>query len=282
MYEINGLEYIFIVFNLLIVGAVIYFLYFRESIIDKDDREPIIENIDFPSLDDIGKKISGPFNEIGDQMKNGVNSVINGVKDKILGPLEDIFNKAKQAFTEIPRRFSMFGSAFSHIFIGIGEEVTGLFSGIGDGFMDIGELFKYSGILVFTYVECGVKLIGNLHRCMFYYALETLGKIAYLPFRILLWGLNRCGIDLYSVEKKIWDTLEWLDGNLFRLTRVHFMHYTIDVRNMCYNCKRLKTSALDRRAKRIDDDFRTGIKRKLNKGIDTLRNAGDEFKGAFM
>ena len=297
MYEINGLEYLFILFNLIIIAGVIYFLYFRKDIIDDIGKEPLIEKFDIgdiripkpPSINEINDRLAGPFkevgnkfNEAGNKMKDGINSAIDTVKNKVLGPLEDIFDKVKRAFLEIPRRFSMFGSAFNHIFIGIGEEVTGLFDGIGNGFNDIGDLMKYTGIFVFMYVSCGVKLIGNLHKCIFYYALQAVGQMFYVPIRIILWLAYQFRIDLYTTEKYIWDNLEWLDGNFYSSTGVHFMHFTLAVRDDCYNCKRMKQQTLTKKAKDIDDDFRVGIKRKLNKGIDTLRKAGDEFKGVFM
>jgi len=300
MYETNYLEYIFIIINVLaIIGIIyyLYFLYFKDQFIDILKREPIIENLSIddiripppPSLDDIKNKLEGPFREIkdkfseaGDRMKDGINSTIDEVKNKVLGPLDDIFNKAGLAFTEVPRRFSMFGSAFGHIFDGIGEEVTGVFDGIGVGFKNIGELFEYSGIFIFMYLSCGVKLIGNLHKCMFYYCLQASGQIFYLPMRIILWFFYKIGIDLYSIEKYVWDGLEWLDGNFHKNTGLHFMHFTLSVRNDCYNCRRMKKQTLTRKAKDIDDDFRVGVKRRLNKGVDTLQRAGDEFKGAFM
>jgi len=298
MYEINGLEYLFLAINLLIISAIIYYLYvtivIRKPIIEgarirMPDPIPDINIPDPPSLSEIGDKLAGPFKKVGNQfeevgnkMRDGINSAIDTVKNKVLGPLEDIFDKVGKAFLEVPRRFFMFGSAFRHIFDGIGEEVTGLFDGIGNGFIDIAELFEYTGIFMFMYVSCGVKFIGNLHKCIFYYFVEAIGQMTYLPFRIILWLLKQFGADLYSTEKYIWDNLEWLDGNFFRLTSIHFMHFSLSVRDDCYNCRRMKQSTLSRKASDIDYDFRVGIKEKLNKGTDTLRRAGDEFKGAFM
>jgi len=73
-----------------------------------------------------------------------------------------------------------------------------------------------------------------------------------------------------------------LDSAIFESTGVHFMHFSLEVRNNCYNCRRLKKEALKKKASDIDRDFRVGIREKLNKGIGTLTRAGDEFKGVFM
>lgn len=295
MYEIGTLEYIFIAFNIIIIAGVLYFLYRTSQ--TQNEKETIEEpfNIggvnypDPPSLGDIENKLKGPFDEVnkkfqeaGNKMKDGINDAIDAVKKQVLGPLTEIFNKAKQAFEEIPNRFSRFGRAFDHIFIGIGEEVTGLFDGIGDGFVDIGQLIEYSGIFVFTYMACGVKLIRNLHKCMFYYALQAAGQMFYLPMRIILWVFSNLGADMYSTEAWVWNNLEELDSAFFESTGVHFMHFSLEVRENCYNCRRLKKEALKKKASDIDRDFRVGIKEKLNKGINTLTRAGDEFKGVFM
>lgn len=241
-----------------------------------------------PSLGEIGDKLAGPFKDagnqfskVGDEMKDGVNGLIDKVKNEVLGPLTDIFDKAKKAFTVIPDKFDKFGNSFKDIFRGIGEEVTGLFDGIGQGFFDITSLIEYSGIFLFMYVACGVKFIQNFHRCIFFYSLQTFGQIIYVPFRILLWVLKQIGADFYSTEKSIWDNIEKLDGIIYKNMGFHVIHYTRSVRDLCYNCKRMKQSTIKNKASDIDKDFRNGIREKLNRGIRTLKEAGDEFKAVF-
>lgn len=299
--EISIYEYIFILLNIVIVFAILYYFVWLR-ITEEKENEPFIEGIKIkmpkpipdinipepPSLKQIGDTLSGPFKdagnkftEAGDKMKNGANDVINKVKNDVLGPLEDIFKKAKQAFEVIPDRFKKFGKAFDKIFKGIGEEVEGVFDGVWSGFVNISVFIQYLGIFLFMYIECGVKMIENLHKCIFYYALQAVGQIFYLPFRIILWFFKQIGADFYSLEKTIWDNVEWIDGNIFRYLGFHITHYTRSVRDQCYNCKRLKQSTIKNKATDIDNDFRYGIRDKLNKGIKTLTEAGNDFKSVF-
>lgn len=299
--ETSIFEYIFILLNIFIVFAILYYI-FRLIKEQEKENEPFIEGIKIkmpdpfpdinipepPSLQQIGDTLSGPFKdaenkfkEVGNKMKDGANDVINKVKNDVLGPLEDIFKKVKQAFEVIPDRFKRFGSAFENIFKGIGEEVDGVFEGVWAGFVDITTFIQYLGIFLFMYIECGVKFIENLHKCIFYYALQAVGQIFYCPFRIILWFFKQIGADFYPLEKTIWDNVEWIDGNIFKYLGFHITHYTRAVRDQCYNCKRLKQSTIKNKATDIDNDFRYGIRERLNKGINTLSKAGDEFKSVF-
>jgi len=80
--------------------------------------------------------------------------------------------------------------------------------------MIIGYIFEF----VKTYTVCGVFFIANAKRCFLYYIIEFIGILLYMPVRIMLVILRAIGINLYPVEKSVWDALEKLDkyvvGNL--------------------------------------------------------------------
>jgi hypothetical protein len=47
--------------------------------------------------------------------------------------------------------------------------------------------------------------------CFLYYIIEFIGVLLYMPVRIMLLLLRVLGINLYPVEKGVWDSLEKLD-----------------------------------------------------------------------
>ena len=291
--EITILEYVFIISNVIAIIAIITYLYLGSR---ENRKEGFIEGYkilgtefpDPPSPNEIKDKMDAAFNEVKNKMERGfgqmgdeIKNVANRAKDTMLGPLMDIFDKAKATFEQVPKRFNAFGNGFKTVFDGIGQEFKGLGDGLQDGFDDIGKLLKYSGFYIFDYIKCGVKLIQNLHYCIFYYSLDVAGKIFYLPIRWKLWFFYAIGIDLYPQEKTFWEYIEWMDGVFFKNVGFHFAHFPRNIRDKCYNCKRLKQAKVSKIATDINDDFLTGIPYKLKRGINTIRDGGDELKSAF-
>lgn len=292
-------EQIFIFLIIIIIGIIItYFIIgdvlfsFWKNSLTKNEKETF--NIlgmhipDPPSPQQIGDDLAKPFKELGDKMKGGfdeigdaVKGVANKAKDTLLGPLMDIFEKAAKAFEQIPKRFTLFGNGFKTVFQGIGDEFEGLGLGLKDSFYDIGTLIEYSGVFVFTYLECGVQFIKNLHNCILYYSLQAIGQIFYMPIRFMLFLCYSAGLDLYSSETSFWNYVEWFDGIIFKYMGFHFSHFPKSVRNQCYNCRRLKKQTVVNIAEQINDDFNTKIPNNLKHGIDVIKEGGDEILSAF-
>lgn len=238
--------------------------YDEDGIILHDDESEMVEGlsfkifdtrIDIPSPDEIRDKLAQPFNEIG---------------DKITGP----FNGIKQKFEDI-------GNGLRDIFDGIGDIFNSIFQGIGDGFNDIGLLFRYFGIFLQTHLYCGIKFIRNFTHCAIYYIIDAFLRTLYLPFTIAFWvSKNIFKLDMSYVEDEIWDNLWKIDGYVFSTFSVHILMWPLNVRNDCYNCTRMKVSAMKRVAEEIDQDFRNigkGIKNAKGK----IKQGGDEIKSVF-
>jgi len=312
--ETSLLEYIFIVANVMAILCIIAYLILGPKIFriwtseDKEKGKNIIEDKnkdkieeftedfrlfgkefpDPPSPNQIKERMDGAFNEVKNKMESGFNEmgnqikgVANKAKDAMMGPLMDIFDKAKATFEQIPKRFNAFGNGFKRIFEGIGQEFVGLGEGLRQSFDDIGKLIRYSGFFLFDYVKCGVQMIQNLHACIFYYSLQIAGQIMYLPVRWKLWLFYMIGLDLYPYEKSFWDYVEWFDGVVFNSMKFHIAHFPKNVREQCYNCRRIKQSTVSRVANDINNDFLTVIPDKLKRGINTIRDGGDELASAF-
>jgi hypothetical protein len=137
----------------------------------------------------------------------------------------------------------------------IGNLIPRIFKGLVRGFKDIGLLIAYVGEFFITYIMCGVKFLINLPQCFIYYAIVTFGYIVYLPISIMLWISWMFGANLYKIEKTIWNYIYDFDSYLYGYLGFNLTKWPKNVRDKCYNCKRLKTSTLKRKAKEINDDF---------------------------
>lgn len=272
-----------VVLILFIIGCLIYFIISRYM---NDLKDATREQESFQEgLDDIGKQIKNaferPVREIGDKMRGGFDQIGNSMKGPF-GQIGDIFDKIRRAFVDIPKRFNRIGSGFKGVFEGIGMEVDGTFRGVKRGFDDIGTLLNYSFELVRTYLFCGVKFLQNLHHCIFYYMIDMVLSIMYIPVSFSLWALKFfTGRDLYGLEKQAWNALYWLNDYIYGVAGFNIAKWPKNVRNLCYNCKRLKLSAIDNKANEVNKDFNGRIANDLTAGIKRISEGGNEFMRAF-
>jgi hypothetical protein len=162
------------------------------------------------------------------------------------------------------------------------SEWTAIYNHLFGGFEDIGLLMAYATQFVFSYVICGVKYISNLPNCILYYITDALIQMLYLPIRITLWFLySFLKINLYPTEKKIWGYAQWIDSKIYGSVGFNFLRWPKNIRDQCYNCKRLKTKTVLNKAKEIDYNFKVEIPRMIKKGTDRIKKGGDQIKKAF-
>lgn len=275
---------------------------------------------DIPSMDSIFNEIKNKIKTtIVDPVENGFKTAINTVKDglnksintvkstfeglindlkkffedamaKVKGFFDDLVQKITSGFAVITNFFNDFvnrmkkmGNAIKDIFGGIGTEFTGLGEGLNLGFTNIGILFKWTGEFVFSYITCGIQYIQNLHRCIFFYVLDTLGYMMYsifigIPLWILKTFMKR---DLYKSMDKLWNTVYEYDAYIYGYTGFHIAHYPKNIRNLCYNCKRMKITALKNKVSEINYDFLVKMPELLNKGVVEMDRGGQDFLSAF-
>ena len=240
---------------------------------ENENHEGFKEGIKFPKIPspgDIQKKMKGDFDKVGNIAKDGIKKAKAG------------FDEIGNTFKKVGNMFKKFGRGLERIFVGIGQEFTGIGDGLELGFRDIRELFVYFGEFLFTYINCGIKTMKNLHECILYYAIDTVLSIFYIPVRLNLWFLNAfLGMNLYPLEKSIWNFIYKIDGMCFRSLGFHFAKWPSNIRNDCYNCKRLKISAMKRMAQKVDYDFKYEMPKKLMRGVNTMRDGAEDIKGAF-
>jgi len=174
------------------------------------------------------------------------------------------------------------------------------FKGIVDVLMGAGELFigtievlassfipdLFDGIFTFfvfaiTWMMCLFKNLGNMQTCLMYYLLEVVGQILYLPIRIILWIGHEIGIDLYEKETMFWKMIEYIDSIVLNYLGFHICHYPRNIRDLCYNCRRLKVSALTSHSAPLVYDITTLIPKKLMPGFMLMAKGGEEIMNPF-
>jgi hypothetical protein len=188
----------------------------------------------------------------------------------------------KSAMKPVTKRFNMMGKGLRDIFTGIGKEFQYLGIGLGRGVSDIGLLFAYVSQYLFSYLMCGVKYVSNIPNCILYYMVDSVIQIVYLPIRITLWFLATfLRINLYGTQRSIWKVVEWVNGKVYAAAGFNIIRWPKNVRDQCYNCKRLKQSVLMKKAKEIDYDFKKNIPKIMNKGAKQIAKGGKTFMGAF-
>jgi hypothetical protein len=132
-----------------------------------------------------------------------------------------------------------------------------------------------------SWMMCLFKNISNMQTCLFYYLLETFGQIIYLPFRIVLWLCYVAKLDLYQGEKSFWDKIEQLDRVLMKYIGFHISHYPKNIRQQCYNCKRLKISTLTRHAGPLVNDITNKLPAMLMPGFMRIAKGGEQLMNPF-
>jgi hypothetical protein len=147
-------------------------------------------------------------------------------------------------FGKISKFFSIpgnVGASLGEIFEGVANEFAGVPQGVWLGALDISVFVQYIWEFFITNFTCGMKLLKNIQYCAIYYILDVLGQILYLPFRIIFWVVEKLIPGSGSkIENAIWGNLDLVDRWTIKNLGFHIIHFSKPIRDMCYNCKRLR------------------------------------------
>ena len=178
-----------------------------------------------------------------------------------MGALEEMgnfFNKIGKLFNAI----SQIGLGFKDIFEGVVREFTGIPQGAWYAALDASVFVQYIWEFAFTNFMCGMKLMKNAFSCAIWYILQVIGQIMYLIPRMVFFIINlisgkiKNGFKLGTIiEDFIWDVLERIDRFTITYLKFHIIHYSKDIREMCYNCKRLKPTVFVSKALEMVEDL---------------------------
>jgi hypothetical protein len=206
-----------------------------------------------------------------------------------MGGIEDIgktIEKGFGVFKEIGERMKRIKNGFEDIGNGIKNEFVGLGDGLAIGVTDITRLFEYVFIFTGSYINCGIHYLTNLKKCLFYYLMDTIGQLMYLPIRVTLWGFNVIMPNnkaLKDLVDYIWNMVEELDKLIYGFAGFHICHWSRGIRQQCYVCRRLKQRVIVRQGDRVNDDFSPNgaIAQEFVKGINQAKAGGNTIKRAF-
>ena len=200
---------------------------------------------------DLGNSIASIFTDIAQFFKDLVMAPIDGI-DRMIADINEIVCFIQK----LPNRLYNIQHGVNNIFVGIVEQFEALGTAIELGYKDTKNLLVYTGEFISTYIQCVVKLVKNFYKCAIFYLLEVFGKLLMLPFRICMWiAYTYFGIDLYPVEKMMWNIIYWIDGIIFSYVGVHIAHYPQSIREDCYTCIRLKREVVKEKADDLDYTF---------------------------
>lgn len=168
------------------------------------------------------------------------------------------------------------GMAVAAIIAAAEIEGGGARDAVNQGFKDMIELIQYTFEFIKTHMVCGVYFAKNIRECVFYYIIDAILLILYLPIRIFKWVFRLItGSSLMQdIEDQIWSLMEQFDTIWFTITKFHLIYWPKQIRDDCYNCKRLKVMVLAQKAEDVAYDFGYNIPTMALRGVEKL------FKGA--
>lgn len=206
-----------------------------------------------------------------------IEDVINGVKMMIEG-----FKRIICFFGSIPRRISNINSSLSNIFKGINLEFIAIGKSWDDGMSSISLLGMYIGEIIATNIGCGFKFAGNFFECIFFYIVDIILFILYLPVLIMLWVFDEfLDLDLSYIPDSAYAGLKSINDFQYPYTGVSIIYWPKSVREKCYLCKRLKSSAVDAKAKEVGVTFNEKIPNNFGKSRTTFNRAMKQFNEVF-
>jgi hypothetical protein len=222
---------------------------------------PVKEGLDSSGPQNALDKLSNGFKDIG----NKINELPRQIEDKFKG-IGKIFTAFPNAFNVLNNKINSswrnFSRAFPDGFEKLKQEINESSKGINQGFSDANRAMNsvYSEVLeginvtvrdmqlVFQYIEdfsefcwkylyCGLMKIVNLPYCFFFYMMEVVGYVLYMPIVFSVYLIKYySGCDLQPYLDKFWDFMYCLDDNQYAMTGTYILRFSPTVMRKCFNC----------------------------------------------
>lgn len=211
-------------------------------------------------LSDIADEVAEKLNEALLIMKNAITSPMKGIEDMIKD-----FERIICLLETFPNRINNLLAGIDNIFQGVGEQMELILKASSLGLKETSTLMDYTGVFLTSYFKCGTKFIVNLYKCVFFYIIDIICKILYLPVRIVLWFLKLfLDIDFYPMEERIWQGILYIDQIIYSLLEIHIVYWPETIREQCYTCIRLRKDVINRQAEKVDYTFNVKIPDMIN------------------
>lgn len=124
------------------------------------------------------------------------------------------------------------------------------------------------------HVICGIQGLFSLPTCIFFYIINTIGQLFYLPFRALFFLIWLAGFEeIYDFEKKAWNKIYDIDEWIFvNIIPVHFAHWPIEIRQKCFSCVRLKMTSVSNKFLPVGDRYGKKLPKAVGPHVKTMGN----------
>ena len=212
-----------------------------------------------------------------------IQDVIDGVKYMI-----ETFKRIICFLASVSKRVSNINAGFENIFNGIYAEFDAIGKGFGMGVESISLFGLYIGEFIKTYSVCGFKFAANFFGCAFYYIIDIfiycLKTIIYFFVQSLYWIIfTLFKIDVSYVEEQVYLALSEIDKIIspYLGFKILDIHWPKSVREKCYLCKRLKSSAVKNKATNIGVTFNEKIPNLFGKSRGMMRRGRHQFEEIF-
>lgn len=205
-----------------------------------------------------------------------IQDIIAGIRNMI-----DTFKRIICFLGSVPVRIRNINAGFENIFNGINSEFDAIGKSFNMGVSSINVLGLYIGELIGTYVGCGFKFFENFFDCIFYYIVDAVLYIIYLPIMIIIWAFKKVSIDFTYVEERAYNGLKSLNDFLYPIIGFQIIHWPKPVREKCYLCKRLKVDAVKNKANDVGVTFKEKIPQNFGKSRDLFRIGKRQFEEIF-
>jgi hypothetical protein len=205
-----------------------------------------------------------------------IEDIIAGIKNMI-----QTFKRIICFLGSVPMRIRNINAGFENIFNGINSEFDAIGKSFKMGFSSINVLGLYVGELISTYVGCGFKFFENFFDCIFYYIVDAVLYIIYLPMMIIIWAFKKVSIDFTYIEERAYNGLKTLNDFLYPIIGFQIIHWPKPVREKCYLCKRLKVDAVKNKANDVGVTFKEKIPKNFGKSRDQFRIGKRQFEEIF-
>jgi hypothetical protein len=192
-----------------------------------------------------------------------------GAAQAILGTIESVFLNAAYA-AAVPIMIMEFDGV-SRVIVGLGKAFIGTLESLDIIIPDVFDGIITFGTFLLTNIICLARGIGSLPECIFFYIIDTIIQLIYLPIRLILWAVKAfVGINLYLIQDKIFGLAKDFNDFVYGIVGFDLIYWPQYIRNKCYNCKRLKVKVMVNKAQELGDDFMYKVAPKIWPGIEMI------------
>jgi len=156
------------------------------------------------------------------------------------------------------------------------------------GVDSISLLGKYIGEFITTQSSCAFKFAGNFFSCIFYYLVDIIiycvKSIVYGIVQLFYWIIFTIfNVDISYAEDHIKAAVNGIDNitSSYLGLSIHNIGWPQSVRDKCYLCKRLKSSAVKKTATNVGITFNEKIPNLFGKSRGIMRRGRHQFEEIF-